>query len=98
MVYPAPDGFVDVDVYLQVEPRRRQGSVQGRPGKVVEAAVVATTQSRPRKPRGGTITTRITLRIPQRAFDPLEPEAVIVIPMDMTEPHRIEVVATDPAE
>lgn len=91
---------VDVPVYLQVEPRVREYSYEtGRyDGAVTEATVVAMTKTRPGKPRGGTVTVKVTLRIPAAAFDPLRPEAVVIIPADLTDPHPVIVEASDPTD
>ena len=94
------DKTIDVPVYLQVEPRRRAWNYDTRrnDGPARDAAVVATTARRPAKPRAGTVVVKVTLRIPAAAFEPLRPEAVVVIPTDLTEPHPIEVEAQDPTD
>ncbi len=91
---------VDVPVYLQVEPREREYNPETRrwDGAVTDATVVATTKTRPGKPRAGTVTVKVTLRIPARAFDPLSPEAVVIIPTDMTDPTPVVVEAGDPTD
>ncbi|GEM_PF-965930 len=94
------DGMIDVPVYLQVEPRRRGYNYDtGRnDGPARYAAVVATTTKRPTKPRAGVVVVKVTLRIPVAAFEPLRPEAVVVIPTDLTDPHPVEVEAQDPTD
>ncbi|MCR6649740.1 MAG: hypothetical protein NVV70_16975 [Cellulomonas sp.] len=91
---------VDVPVYLQVEPRERGYNPETRrwDGAVTDATVVATTKTRPGKPRAGTVTVKVTLRIPAAAFDPLRPEAVVVIPTDLTDPNPVVVEASDPTD
>lgn len=81
-------GYQDAEVYLQVEPIWRGQHVVG-------AKVIALNQKKPSRPRGGTITTKITIRIPTGAFLPLQPEAVVVIPEGMVVQNPIEVEATD---
>jgi hypothetical protein len=89
------DGTVDAEVYLQVEPKF-YGTVRGEP-LVREAKVVGFTLSRPKKPRSGTVTMKMTLRLPKAAFLPLRPEAVVVVPENMiTANMPIEVEATSP--
>ena len=85
---------MNIDTYLQVEPRERRR----HDGVVLSAAVVGATVKRPTAPRRGTIVVRLRLQIPAAAFEPLQPEAVVVIPAAMTEPHPIVVEATDPRE
>jgi hypothetical protein len=92
------DQTLDVPVYLQIEPRDRAYNYDTRryDGPPRSAAVVATTVKRPTKPKAGTVVVKVTLRIPAPAFEPLRPEAVVVIPTDLTDPHPVEVEAQDP--
>jgi hypothetical protein len=89
-----PDGYVDAPAYLQIEAERYNYGGEGVRG----AKVVGITQKRPVSPRRGVIVVKVTLRIPIAAFEPLQPEAVVVIPTSLTEPHPIEVEAQDPRE
>jgi hypothetical protein len=91
---------IDVPVYLQVEPRDRAWSPEGRGTGPARAAavVVGTTTKRPRAPRPGVVVVKVTLRIPAAVFDPLRPEAVVVIPADLTDPHPVVVDAGDPTD
>lgn len=86
---------VDVPVYLAIEPRKRAYPYGGKPGRVLEAAVVAHTTKRP-PVRAGVLVVRIVVRVPSAAFDPLQPEAVVVIPAELTDARPIVVVAQDP--
>lgn len=60
--------------------------------------VTKVTQSKPnRSARLGTVTVKLTLDIPDAAFLPLRPEAIIVVPEDMVAANLpITVEATDP--
>lgn len=86
----------DVTFYVQVEPTF--GRWTDRTGKHPVAALraVAMNKNTPRSPRGGTVLVKLTLRIPDTAFYPLRPEAVIVIPEEMTLAQPLEVMAADP--
>jgi hypothetical protein len=44
------------------------------------------------------VVVKVTLRIPAAVFDPLRPEAVVVIPADLTDPHPVVVDAGDPTD
>ncbi|WP_284761556.1 hypothetical protein [Curtobacterium sp. MEB011] len=79
---------VETDAYLQVRPRNRwvPSHKRGTAEEIEGAAVVRVTQNRPEKPEPGTLTVKVRLRIPKRAFLPLAPEAVIDIPADLTDP------------
>ena len=95
----APEGYHDATVYLQVEAKFTRN---WRAGEYVEAIdsikVVNMTQERPKRPRGGTITAKVTLRIPDAALLPFAPEAVITVPEGLVITNPIEVVADDAQE
>lgn len=86
------NGFQDAEFYVQIEPDWYRGFSEPR---LRGAKAVAITQKRPTKPRGGTVTVKMTIRVPDGAFLPLRPEAVVVIPTDMTVVTPLEVVAED---
>ncbi len=89
---------VDATFYAQVEPEwsRYVSSMTGE-RRLEGAKVVTITQKRPQKPRGGTVLVKLTVRVPAGAFLPLRPEAVVVIPDDMTVTTPVEVIAEDPS-
>lgn len=92
------DGYHDATFYAQVEPewghyRDSNGDLPVRGAKVARI-----TQKRPDSPIGGTVLVKLTIRIPDAAFLPLRPAAVIVIPEDMTSVTPLEVIAEDPHE
>lgn len=70
----------DATFYVQVEPEWGWG--QDPPVNRIKAAGV--TQKKPTRPKPGTVLVKLTLRIPDNAFKPLRPEAVVVVPEDMT--------------
>lgn len=87
--------------YLQLEAeygRRYVDPVTGSVETVRAIKAVAITQNRPTKPRPGAVITKLTVEVPDGAFLPLRPEAIIVIPEGMTELAPIEVEAIDPTE
>lgn len=88
---------VDATFFAQVEPTFGRAWRGGEyVDTVKDAKVVAITQKRPERPRRGTITVKLTIRVPEAAFLPLRPEAVVVIPEDMTVTTPVEVTAEDP--
>jgi hypothetical protein len=88
---------IDATFYAQVEPEfSRWADVDGN-REVQGAKVVTVTQKRPQRPRGGTVLVKLTIRVPEAAFLPLRPEAIVVIPEDMTVVAPVEVVAEDPS-
>ncbi|WGW12724.1 hypothetical protein LWF01_02835 [Saxibacter everestensis] len=92
------NGYVDAPVYLQVKGERTRWRASDGKYPVQTAKVVGSTQGRPTKPQPDTVLVKVTLRIPVGAFDPLEPEAIVVVPADLTEAHPVEVEADDPRE
>jgi hypothetical protein len=85
----------DATFYVQIEPDfyRYSGGERVRSIKAV-----ALTQKRPAQQRPGTVLAKLTVRVPEAAFLPLRPEAIVVIPEDMTVASQpIEVEANDPS-
>jgi hypothetical protein len=94
---PNQPSHVDATFYAQVLPNSRGWSKDAAGNQILDGArVVALTQTKPTKPKPGSVTIKLTVRIPSQAFLPLAPEAVVVVPADMVEGHPIEVEATDP--
>lgn len=71
--------------YLQI---RQHGGWELRPVKV--------TQRRPEVIEPGCIVVKIRFRVPDRVFEPFEPEAVIVVPEELAQ-RPIEAEAVDPS-
>jgi hypothetical protein len=84
----------DATFYLQLEPEFRRWIASGEQ-EVCSIKAVALTQKRPIRQRSGTVMVKLTVRVPDAAFLPLRPEAVVVIPEDMTVTGPIEVEAED---
>lgn len=83
--------------YVQLEPvfSSYVRSLDGeRPLREVRATRI--TQKKPTKPLSGTVTIKLTVDIPDQAFYPLRPEAVVTIPADLTAPTPLEVTAEQP--
>ena len=93
---------VKATVYLQVQPEYTYWAKSRReidtPRSIEGAKVVGSTQNKAQKPKPGTVEVKITVEIPKGAFLPLRPEAVVVIPEALTQPHPIEVEAEDANE
>jgi hypothetical protein len=85
------DETVDATFHVQIEPYwSRWETTNG-------AKVSRFTLNRPEKPKGGTVTVKLTVRLPKVAFEPLRPEAVIEIPPGLIAATPIEVIAKDPS-
>ena len=67
------------------------------PGRVRDIKAVALTQKRPQRQRPGTVMVKLRVRVPDGAFLPLRPEAIVVIPEGMTVAEPVVVEAVDPA-
>lgn len=87
---------VDATFYAQVEPEWSPWTNYDSEHTLKGAKVVTITQKRPARQRGGTVLLKLTVRVPAGAFLPLRPEAVVVIPDDMTVTAPVEVEAGDP--
>ena len=89
---------VRATVFLQVAPETAHWLSEESPNYIQGAKVVNATQSRSKKPRGGTVEVKLTIEIPKAAFLPLRPEAIVVVPESMTVAHPVEVEAFDANE
>lgn len=78
---------VPATFYLQLEP------LWNYSGKLVGAKAVRLSQNKPSRPVGGGVTVKMAVYAPRGAFLPLEPEAVIVIPENMTHTEPVHVEA-----
>lgn len=89
---------VDATFYAQVEPEWSHYASRLTGEKTVQGAKVVTiTQGKPQKQRSGTVLVKLTIRVPEAAFLPLRPEAIVVIPEDMAAVAPLEVEAGDPS-
>lgn len=97
----APKGFVDATFYAQVEPDWSRYGYELIDGERVQrldgAKVVRITQTRPGKQVSGTVLVKLTIRVPEAAFRPLRPAAIVVIPEDMAVVEPLVVEAGDPS-
>ena len=84
---------VPATLYLQVEPVWNYSNTN-----LIGAKAVRLSQNKPGRPIGGTVTVKMTVHVPRGAFLPLQPEAVIVIPENMTEINPVHVEAQPPGE
>lgn len=83
--------------YVQVEPVWSRWAKDEHGEKQLDSIrAVAITQKQPQRPRGGTLSVKLSIEVPDGAFLPLRPEAVIVIPEGMVLTNPIEVEAVDP--
>ena len=87
----------DATFYVQVEPVWSRWVESNGLKSVESLRAVSITKKKPDRPRGGTVLVKLTLRVPDAAFMPLRPEAVIVVPEDMTVTTPIEAIAEDPS-
>lgn len=79
------------EFYVTVEPRFSTH------GTLLSISATGLTKRRPeRRTRSGSISVKLSLDIPDGAFLPLRPEAVIVVPEGMTRVEPIVVEAQDP--
>lgn len=83
-------GTIDATAYLTLEgTRSRYGDKSIRAAKVVRV-----TQGRPAQVTADQVAIRVTVRLPIAAFDPLRPEALIVVSEDLIQ-RPVEIEATE---
>ena len=84
--------------YVQIEPE--WSAYTDKNGDLVLRTIKAKrmTQQRPNEPLGGSVMVKLTVEVPDSAFMPLRPEAVIVVPESFVKENPIEVVAEDAHE
>lgn len=82
--------------YVQIEPEWSRYPNENGDKTVSAIKAIAVTQKQPRSPRGGTLSMKLSVEVPDGAFMPLRPEAVIVIPEGMAIVNPIEVTVEDP--
>jgi hypothetical protein len=85
----------DASFYVQLEPEFAGYTGERR---VWGVKAVNITQKRPGRPKPGTVVVKLTVRVPEAAFLPLQPEAIVTIPETLTAPYPLEVSAEDPSE
>lgn len=89
---------VKATVYLQVQPDYWNYADRDDIKSIRGAKVVGSTQNKATKPKPGTVEVKLTIEVPKGAFLPLRPEAVVVIPESLTNPHPVVVEALDANE
>lgn len=83
--------MVDATGYLVVEGTRLRFGAKS----VTRAKLVKVTRGKPATLTADQIAVKVTVRIPSKAFDALEPEAVIMVPEELIQ-QPVEVEAVDP--
>ncbi len=87
---------VDATFYAQVEPEWSTYITSNGERALRGAKVVTITQKKPTRPKGGTVLVKLTIRVPESAFMPLRPEAIVVVPEDMVQTNPIVVEVESP--
>jgi hypothetical protein len=84
--------------YVQLEPEfyAHRGIDGERALRAIRAERI--TKRRPVQPLPGVVTVKLTVDIPDEAFYPLRPEAVVTIPAELTQTSPVEVTAEAPDE
>lgn len=85
--------------YVQLEPRWRSWvDYQTKKRPLEGVAAVAVTQNKPNKPKSGSITVKLSINIPESAFEPFEPAVEITIPEPAEDMIRVNVEPVDEPE
>lgn len=84
----------EVEMYVQIE---REDYPRYYNGKVRTAVARRITAKKPADPLPGAIVVKLTVRIPDEAFQPLTPAAIIDVPLELIQ-RAVEVQAGDADE
>ncbi|MEB3021276.1 hypothetical protein [[Mycobacterium] crassicus] len=84
--------MVEATGYLTVEGERSRYNITKG---VIRAKLARLTKGKPASLSADQVAIKVTIRIPARAFDALQPEAVILIPEELVQ-HPVEVEAVEP--
>ena len=79
--------------YLTIQGERWRYGGKNQP--ITSAKIVAVHQGEPQSLRGDQVAIKVTIELPAAAFDPLHPEAVIVVPPELIQ-QPVEVEAVEP--
>ncbi|MCV7205278.1 hypothetical protein H7J71_25050 [Mycolicibacterium peregrinum] len=83
--------MVEATGYLTVEGERSRYGAK----HVTRAKLARLTQGKPAVLSADQVAVKVTIRIPAKAFDALQPEAVIIVPEELVQ-HPVEVEAVEP--
>lgn len=85
--------------YVQIEPEFSRYRTRNGEPEISKIKATAINQNRPQHPRSGSVVIKLTIEVPESAFMPLRPEAVIVLNEDqLMNADAITVHAEDPHE
>lgn len=97
----ADNNTVRATAYLRLRPEYRRyysAAPRDTPDAISGAKVVGATQNKSQHPKPGTVEVKLTIEIPKGAFLPLRPEAIVIVPESMAQPHPLTVEAEDANE
>lgn len=86
------DGTHTATFYVQIRAKRSHWN----PDQIERLGAVRVSQTKPDEVLPGCVVIKLNVRIPDAAFEPFQPEAVIDIPAELVQ-RPIEVEAGDPA-
>lgn len=89
-----PPGYREAVAYLQIS-KRSPGPSQWVASR--DAVVERFTTKKPAKPIPGCVVVKVRVQVPAAAFEPLEPEAVVQVPVSLVQ-EPVHVEAANPAE
>lgn len=78
--------------YVQVQ---RKQYTQWRNGKPVSASAIKMTQEKPTSTPKDTVTVKLTVELPDTAFEPFEPAVVVSVPTSKVQSAPLHVIVED---
>lgn len=82
------------EFYVQVQ---RKKHAQWRNGKSITASAIKMTQEKPATTPKDTVVVKLKVELPDDAFEPFEPSAVIAVPQSMILQQPTTVIVEDPS-
>lgn len=81
------------EFYVQVQ---RKKYAQWRNGKSITASAIKMTQEKPATTPKDTVVVKLKVELPDEAFEPFEPSAVVAVPAGMVAQQPTTVIMEDP--
>lgn len=85
---------VDATAYLIIEGERYRWDPASAP--VRGARIAGSRKKKPTQLTGDQVVVKVTVRLPKAAFEPLRPEALVVVPEELVQ-HVVTAEAVDPS-
>lgn len=83
----------DTTFFVQI---KKHDQSRYRNGKYISTSAVKITQDEPVRLESGCVAIKLTVRLPEEAFHPITPSAVIDVPSSLVQP-QMHIIVEDPS-